>query len=75
MNVGMRNMAQGQLWTRSQKFPPNCCIRGWLCVAVPLCAGGAVVCGLVSESGVRRGLGVCTCVCGHLGSWIRGISS
>lgn len=27
-----------------------------------MCAGGAVVCGLVSESGVRHGPGVCACV-------------
>lgn len=38
VSVGMRNTAQGQLWTRSPS-PPRAAASDWLCVAVPLCAG------------------------------------
>lgn len=54
MSVGEKEgHGTGQLWTAAKS--PDCCISGWLYVAAPLCAGGAVVCGLVSESAVRRG--------------------
>lgn len=43
VSVGMRNTAQGQLWTRSPSPPPSCCIRLAVCGGAFVCRG-AVVC-------------------------------
>lgn len=76
VSVGMRNTAQGQLWTQSPS-PPELlrrtgCVWQRLCVQGCCCVSEPVGLCLSLGSGMDR---VCVHVCGHLGSWIRSISS